>query len=450
MTPSKVQYAKSGKVNIAFRTAGEGKLDLLFVPGWVSNVGLLWEDPLSARFFDRLAAFSRLIVFDKRGTGLSDRDIGLPSLETRMDDCRAVLEAVGSQTSAVFGVSEGGPMSILFAATYPQHTTALITFGAYAKRVWSPDYPWAPTREQRQKFYEVIEDAWGGEMDMSSVAPSVEPGSPSFERLVHFFRMSASPASALALAKMNTDVDVTNLLSSIHVPALIMNARDDGDVSPEEAKFIAGRIPGAKLKIFPGVDHIVFLGDVDGITDEIEQFLTGKKQAREYDRVLATILFTDIVDSTHTASRLGDKNWAELLEKHNAMIATVVKTYRGHLVKSTGDGALARFDGPARAVRCAIEIERNVEQLGIKVRAGLHTGEIELMGSDIGGIAVHLASRVASEAAPGEVLASRTVKDICAGSGLEFISKGEHALKGFAEKWDLFSISLGPSGKLHQ
>ena len=441
--PPRTRYARSGTVSIAYQVVGDGPRDLVFVSGWVSHVESGWDEPLLARFRRRLASFSRLILFDKRGTGMSDRvpDANLPTLEERMDDVRAVMDAAGSERAALFGQSEGASMAILFAATYPERTTALITFGAFACRVWNPEYPWGPTPEQRQRYFDGIQRDWGGDVDLSELAPSLAHDEGFRRRLSSYLRLSASPGAALALARMNTQIDVRNVLSAIRVPTLILHRTGDRDANIEEGRYIAARIPGAKFVELPGSDHLPFVGDQGEVVDEIEEFLTGIRPAPEPDRVLATVLFTDVVGSTERAASLGDQAWRDLLEQHHALVRRELTRFRGQEISTTGDGFLATFDGPARAVRCAVAIRGRLRESGLEVRAGVHTGECERMGDNIGGIAVHIGSRVAGLATPGEVLASSTVKDLVAGSGIVFEDRGAHPLKGVPGEWQLFRVT---------
>lgn len=434
------KYVKSGEVNIAYQVIGDGPLDLIFVSGWVSHLEYAWEEPSIAHFYRRLASFSRLILFDKRGTGLSDRVPYFPTLEQRMDDLRAVMDAVGSERAALFGISEGGSMSILFAATYPERTTVLVGFGIFAKRIWSPDYPWAPTPEQRQKFFEAIESGWGSVVDLEILAPSRAQDDPFRRWWSSFLRRSASPGAALELARWNTEIDVRHVLPVIRVPTLILHRSGDLDVNPAEGRYIAEQIPGAKFIELPGPDHLPWVGDRDAILDEVEAFLTGVRPVRQTDRVLTTVLFTDIVDSTQHLSQLGDRQWQELMDAHDAIVHREVKKFQGKVIKNTGDGFLAIFDGPARAIRCACAIKEAVRSLDIWIRAGLHTGEVELEENDIRGIAVHIAARVAVQARKGEVWVSRTVKDLVAGSGIQLNEEGSFLLKGIPDEWGLFSV----------
>jgi class 3 adenylate cyclase len=437
------RYAKSGGVNVAYQVVGQGNVDLVFVFGWISNVELAWEEPNLRRFLERLTSFSRLILFDKRGTGLSDRvpENELPTLEQRMDDVRAVMDAAGSERAALFGISEGGPMSILFAATYPERTVALVTCGTYAKRVWSPDYPWAPTPEERQRFYDAIENEWGREFGLDTLAPSMQEDPAIRQWLETYVRRSASPGAALALARMNTQIDIRNVLPTVSVPALIMHRSGDKDSKVEEGRYIAERIPGARFVELRGEDHLPWIGDQDSLLDEVEEFLTGVRPARPTDRVLATILFTDIVGSTERAHALGDRPWRDLLERHHGVVRSELERFRGREIDTAGDGFLAAFDGPARAIRSACAIRDAVQDLGLQIRAGLHTGECEVLGDKITGVAVHTGARVASTAEPGEVLVSSTVKDLVAGSGISFEDRGVHDLKGVPGEWRLFRVA---------
>jgi class 3 adenylate cyclase len=434
------RYTRSGDVNIAYQVIGQGPLDLVYVMGWVTNLEAFWQEPSVARFFQRLASFSRLILFDKRGTGLSDRVPikELPTLEQRMDDVRAVMDAAGSDRAALFGVSEGGPMCALFAATYPQRTAALVLYGSYAKRLRAPDYPWAPTSEEREHWYELLEQGWGGVVDIATMAPNADPRFR--EWWARYLRMSASPAAALAFGRMNAEIDIREVLPSIQVPTLILHRTGDLDMDVGGARYMASRIAGAKYLELPGDDHLPFVGDQEAILDEIEEFLTGARRQADLDRVLATVLFTDMVGSTERSAALGDKGWRDLLEAHNRVIREELDRFRGREVDTAGDGFFATFDGPARAIRCACAMRNELARLGIEIRAGLHTGECELVGDKVRGLAVNIGSRVASLARPGEVLVSSTVKDLVAGSGLEFTDRGVHTLRGVPGEWRLFGV----------
>ena len=436
------RYARSGDLSIAYQVLGSGPFDLVFVHGWVSHLDLQWEEPHLAAFLNRLASFARLIIFDKRGTGLSDRVAlsELPTLEERMDDLRAVMDAAGSENASVFGTSEAGAMCLLFAATYPPRVRSVLTFGSYAKRIRSADYPWAPTREEREAAYREVLETWGGTTGMETVFPSMI-GNPPFEQwLGAYFRAAASPAAAVALLRMNSEADVRAILPTVRVPAMIMNRIEDGDVRVEEARYIAAQIPGATLKLFPGADHVPWVGHQEDILGEIEEFLTGERHADTLDRVLATILSTDIAGSTELVARLGDRTWRDLLERHHAVVRRELQRYRGREIDTAGDGFFASFDGPARAIRCAKAVIAETANMGVQVRAGLHTGECEILGDKLTGIAVHTAARVAATASPGEVLVSATVRDLVAGSGITFVERGEHSLKGLPDRLRLFAV----------
>jgi len=434
------RYTRSGEVNIAYQVIGQGPLDLVYVMGWVTNLEAFWQEPSVARFFQRLASFSRLILFDKRGTGLSDRVPikELPTLEQRMDDVRAVMDAAGSDRAALFGVSEGGPMCALFAATYPQRTAALVLYGSYAKRLRALDYPWAPTSEERERWYQLLEQGWGGVVDIDTMAPNADPRFR--EWWARYLRMSASPGAALAFGRMNAEIDIREVLPSIQVPTLILHRTGDLDMDVGGARYMASRIAGAKYLELPGNDHLPFVGDQAAILDEIEEFLTGARHQADLDRVLATVLFTDMVGSTERSAALGDKGWSDLLEAHNRVIREELDRFRGREVDTAGDGFFATFDGPARAIRCACAMRNELARLGIEIRAGLHTGECELVGDKVRGVSVNIGSRVASLARPGEVLVSSTVKDLVAGSGLEFTDRGVHTLRGVPGEWRLFAV----------
>jgi class 3 adenylate cyclase len=385
-----------------------------------------------------------VILFDKRGTGLSDpvSETGLPSLEVRMDDLRAVLDTVGSERTALLGHSEGGNMCILFAATYPERTAALVTFSVYAKRVWSPDYPWAPTPTEREAWLRDVERTWGRPESVVDLVPSLANNPTLLEEAARYWRLSASPKAGVALGKMNTQIDVRALLPTIRVPTLVMHRTGDRDINVEEGRYIASQIPGARFIELPGADHFMWTEDADRVLDEIEEFLTGVRRGPEPDRVLATVLFTDIVGSTQRVVALGDAAWKELLEKHDDFVRDELRRFRGREVDTAGDGFLATFDGPARGIRCAFAIRDSIARLGLEVRSGLHTGEVELSGARVRGIAVHIGARVAGLASPGEVLVTRTVKDLVAGSGIEFEDRGAHPLKGVPEEWQSFAASI--------
>jgi pimeloyl-ACP methyl ester carboxylesterase len=444
MTPE-TRYARSGDVNIAYQVVGDAPRDLVLVPGWVSNIEVFWEEPACAGFLERLASFTRLILFDKRGTGLSDRVTDLPNLETRMDDVRAVMDTVGSERAALLGYSEGGPMCALFAATYPARTTALITIGSYARRTWAPDYPWAPRLDQHRQFMERCQQGWGGPVGLDERWPSAAGDERVRTWWARLLRMGSSPGANLALLQMNAEMDVRHVLSAIRVPTLVLHSIGDRVLDVRGSRFMAERIPGAKFVELPGVDHLPWGDGADAILDEIEEFLTGVRHGPEPDRVLATVLFTDIVGATERAASLGDRRWRGVLEQHYAVVRRELGRFRGREIDTAGDGFLATFDGPARGVRCARAVSDGVRALGLDMRAGLHTGECEVMGQKLGGLAVHIGSRVAAAAGPGEVLVSSTVKDLVAGSGLRFQDRGRQALKGVPGEWHLFALE--PEGR---
>lgn len=441
MKMPRTRYTKSGELNIAYQVVGEGPIDLVFAAGWISNVELGWEHPQVARFYERLASFSRLILFDKRGTGLSDHvpDARPPTIEERTDDIRAVLDAIGSERAAIFGASEGGNMSIVFAATYPQRTTALVTYSVFAKRIWSPDYPWAPTPEERVAWLEGLQERWGGDADLRQLVPSVADDQPTREWFSRMSRHSVSLSAAVALGRMNTQIDIRAVLPTVRVPTLMFHPVDDHDVNIEEGRWMAARIPNARLVELPGADHVPYFQSADAVLDGVEEFLTGVRPAAGADRFLATVLFTDIVNGTAKAAELGDRRWAELVEAHHAIVRRELLRHRGSEVDTAGDGFFATFDGPARAVRCALEIRDALRGRGIEIRAGVHTGECEQIAGKTGGIAVIIGSRVRELAEPGQVLATSTVKDLVAGSGLRFGPIGSRRLKGVPDEWQIYS-----------
>lgn len=444
MKKPRTQYAKAGDVNIAYQVFGTGPLDLVYVPGWVSHLEYSWEEPSYARFLDRLGSFARVIMFDKRGTGMSDRDVGYPTLEQRMDDVRAVMAAVGSERAAIVGFSEGGSVSALFAATHPQRTAALVTFGIFAKRIWSPDYPWAPTPEERQKWLGQIESGWGGVVDLATLSPSRAGDTAFAEWWPTYLRMGASPSAALTLARTNTEIDIRAILPAINVPTLVLHRRDDRDAKFAEAEYIARHIPNAKLVPLAGTDHLIWTEDQDTLLDEIEEFLTGVRRGRDVDRILTTILYTDIVESTKRAAELGDQRWRDLLARHHLLVRGELARHRGREINTAGDGFLASFDGPARAIRCALAIENDAaDTLGLQLRAGVHTGECVAEGDTLSGLALHIGARVAAEAGPREVLVSSTVKDLVAGAGLAFDDRGARVLKGVPGEWRLYAVTAG-------
>ena len=432
-------------VSIAYQVVGDGPIDLVWVPGWVSHLEVGWEEPTLAAFCERLASFSRLIMFDKRGTGLSDRvpvDL-LPTLETRMDDLRSVCDAVGSDRAALLGVSEGAPLCMLFAATYPGRTSAVVLVGGYARRLRTEDYPWGASEDEHAAFLEEIARDWGGPVGLKSRAPSRADDARFSENWARYLRLGASPAAVSALVRMNAEIDVRSVLPNVLVPTLVMHRVGDRAIPVEAGRYVAEHIPGAKFVELPGDDHLPWVGDSDAVLGEIEHFLTGSRSRPEVDRVLATVLFTDIVGSTEKLANMGDTTWKETLAAHDARARAEIHRHHGAYVNSTGDGLLATFDGPARAVRCAQAIAASVLPLGLEIRAGCHTGEVERAGDDeVRGIAVHIGARVAALAGASEILVSSTVKDLVAGSGLVFEDRGEHELKGVPGPWHLYAVSV--------
>jgi pimeloyl-ACP methyl ester carboxylesterase/class 3 adenylate cyclase len=448
--PPQTRYARSGDVNIAYQVVGDGPFDLVFVPGFVSHLDLQWADPRIARFLEKLASFSRLIMFDKRGTGLSDPVAGPAPLEDRMDDVRAVMDAAGSEHAALLGLSEGGPMSVLFAATYPERTRALILCGAFATGTLDPDDNPAGQRwlEDFQRVRATLEH-WGEGHTLAIFAPSADGERERVGRGI-FERSAASPQMARTLIEMVVETDVRHLLPSIRVPTLVLH-REEEFIPVEGARDMAEQIPGARLVVLPGMDHIPFYGDADGYAEEIEEFLTGARQAPISDRILTTVMFTDIVGSTARAAALGDARWRELVSRHDELMRAELERHRGREVKTMGDGFLATFDGPARGIRCARAIADNVRALDIQLRAGLHTGECELVGDDIAGMAVNIGARIGALAGVDEVVVSSTVKDLVVGSGISFSDRGTRELKGVPGEWHLFAVDqleAPPSSRL--
>jgi pimeloyl-ACP methyl ester carboxylesterase/class 3 adenylate cyclase len=447
--PPDVRFAKSGEVNIAYSVIGDGEFDIVFVGGWVlSTLEGIWDGP-PARFLERLSAIGRLILFDKRGTGLSDRVAGIPNLETRMDDVRAVMDAAGSKRAAIVGVSEGGPMTILFAATYPERVAAAVLFGTGAAFTRADDYPWRTTREERLEWIResvarLATDSWLTDALEEVWAPSLTLDDAYIGWFRRWVRLSASPSATEALWLMNTDIDVRHVLPSVHMPTLVLHRVGDKDFALDEGRYIADRIPDAELVELEGSDHGWWVNS-DQIADPIAPFLgriweRGDWDLVESERVLATVLFTDIVGSTAKLSEIGDRMWRELIKRHHAHVRRQLVRFAGKEIDTAGDGFFARFDGPARAIRCACAISKAVRELGIEVRQGLHTGECEIVDGKVGGIAVHIGARVAHEANASEVLASSTVRDLVAGSGIRFEDRGSVELKGIPGEWRLFLV----------
>ena len=437
---AKYGYAESGDVRIAYAVVGDGAIDVVVVPGLLSHLDLFLSPPAS-RLFERLARFSRVIIFDKRGTGMSDPVTEVPTLETRMDDLEAVTDAVGSERPVLFGVSEGGPTALLYAVTYPERVASLILYSAMARSTWAEDYPWSNTAEAMlEATAEFVLPYWGQGITAEDGSPSNadEPGVR--EWYARLERMGASPAMLYALFAMFVDIDVRAIVPNVRIPSLILQRRGDRRVNVRNGRWLAEHLPGARYVELDGIDHSP-ISNPDQIVDEIEEFVTGNPVQADIDRVLATVMFTDVVGSTARAAKLGDQRWRELLVSMQETIRAELGRFRGIEVKTIGDGFLATFDGPVRALKCGSAIVGKVRSLGMEVRVGIHTGELEVMGEDVGGIAVHIAARVGALAAPGEVLVSETVKGIVAGSGLTFTDRGDHELKGVPDRWRLFAAT---------
>ncbi len=433
-------YVQNGDVNIAYQVVGSGDLDVVFVMGWVSHLEYFWEEPHFAAFLNRLASFSRLILFDKRGTGLSDRVplSELPTLEQRMEDVHAVMDAVGSERAVLIGVSEGGPMCSLFAATYPERTVALVMIGTYAKRIRDEDYPWGVSPEDRDAFFETMQRDWGQPVGIEERAPSLANDANFREWWATYLRMGASPGAAVALTKMNAEIDVRNVLPSVRVPTLVIHRSGDLCLKVEEGRYVASQIPGSKYVELGGIDHLPFVGEQNEILDPIEEFLTGMRHAEDYDRVLATVLSVKIVDAPD----------ATALNQTKEHIRRQLELFKGREVPFDDGGVLATFDGPARAIRCAAAISGLAERLGVTLKTGLHTGECDVVNHKYSGYAVELAQQIANVAESGNTLVSRTVKDLVAGSGLIFEEFGNRSFDGIEGKWRLFTVSTGAQASL--
>ena len=440
ITLPETKYAKSEDINIAYQVTGEGPFDLVLVPGWVSHIEYAWEQPYYAKFLHRLASFSRLIILDRRGTGLSDPIAQLPTLEQRMEDVRAVMDAASSERAALFGISEGGPMCTLFAATYPQRTSSLVLYGTIAKGSPAPDYPWRPTNEEAEEGLKELERNWGRGITVKRYAPSLANDKEFLMSWGKFERLGLSPGRVRLLKQMARECDVRHILSVIRVPTLVIHRLGDQVTPIEGARYLAEHIPGSKYIELPGEDHFPWVGDINAILKEVQEFVTGVRYVPEIDRVLTTVLFTDIVGSTEQAVKIGDFQWRDLLEQHHSIVRNELVRFRGVEVDTAGDGFFATFDGPARAIHCACAIRDAVAKIGLTIRAGLHTGECEVMINKFSGIAVHIGARVMEKANPGEVLVSNTVKDLVAGSGIHFNDRGLNTLKGIPGDWRLFLV----------
>jgi class 3 adenylate cyclase len=439
------RYARSGDLGIAYQVTGEGEMDLVVAFPFVSHLDLLWENPLQTHFMRRLGSFARVILFDRRGVGISDPTDGAPTLEERMDDVRAVMDAAGSERAALLGMSEGGTMCMLFAATYPERVSALVLWGAMARSTADDDYPWAPPREAVvEANNELIAPLWGQGATLDIFSPSLADNPSAREFQARYERQAASPMRFSQLLKAFLEIDVRDVLPLIHTPTAVMHRRGDRAVNVHAARWLAEQIEGSRYVELEGEDHFPWVGDSESALAAIEEFLTGVRPGPPPERVLATVLFTDIVDSTRMATELGDRRWRALLGQHQELVREQLRRFEGREVNTTGDGFLATFDGPTRAVECARAIVAEMPSLGIEVRAGLHTGEVELIGEDVGGIGVHVAARISALAGAGQVLVSRTVRDLVVGSGIEFSALGSRELKGVAEDWEVFSVLSTP------
>ena len=441
-TEPETRYATRGDAHIAYQVVGDAPRDLVLVSTWFSHMDAQWEFPAFAHYLRRLASFSRLIAFDKYGIGLSDPipSRTLPPLEDWMDDVRTVMDAAGSEAAVIMGANEGSMMAALFAATYPERTSALVLVNATARMTQAPDYPIGIAGDVQERLATLVENAWGRGDMMAALNPSLAADPVGAEAWGRFLRLSASPATAAAVGRMLFELDVRDVLPTIRVPTLVVQRKENPIITLEQGRYVAERIPAAKFVAVPGADHGLAVGDPDVILDEVEEFLTGAKSGVDVDRVLATVLFTDIVGSTERLSELGDRQWREVLASHDALAQRQVERYGGRIVVRTGDGLLATFDGPLRAIRSAIALRDAVRRIGLTIRAGLHTGEIERTGDDVTGLAVHIAARVQASAQPNEVLISRTVKDLVAGAALRFGDRGTHELKGVDDPWQLYAV----------
>ena len=436
------RYAKSGDIHIAYIVEGEGQpIDVMWIPPWISQVEYLWSERSLQRFTQGLNRFARMITFDRRGSGLSDPFFGAPTLEDQMDDVIAVMDAAGAERVALVGTLEGGPMAALFAATHPDRVSALVLYATFARATWAPGYEFAWPAEVRDHHMDLQVESWGEGRTVAGVAPS-EATDPHFmEWAGRLERLAASPATIKRMMKLIGEFDVRDILPSLRVPTLVMHRRDDSFIKIEHSRYMADHIPGARYVELEGSDNMFSLGDSEAVLGEIEEHLTGARHEHEPDRMLATVLFTDICDSTRRAAEMGDRGWRFLLERHDALFRQALERHRGREVKRTGDGFLATFDGPARAIRCAASVAEAMGSLGLEVRAGLHTGELEVMDGDLGGLAVHIAARVMDQASASEVLVSGTVKDLVVGSGIGFEERGEHELRGVPGEWRLYAVS---------
>ncbi len=441
MARPRTQYTNAGDISIAYQVVGDGPIDLVYAQGWLTNIEYAWESPHYADFLTKLSRFSRLILFDKRGTGLSERNVGISTLEQRTEDITAVLDAVGSETTALFGVSEGGNMSAMFAATYPERTRGLVLNGTSARGSWAPDYPWRSKPEEIEQFIAYMRRNWGKPFALDEAAPSMANNPAAREWWGAYIRNAASPKTAELITRLNAQIDIREVLPTISTSTLVINRENDAWGVTDEARYIANLIPNATLKILPGADHLPWYGDQDRLVGEIEEFLTGQRETSSGERVLLTVLITDIVGSTERAAALGDSKWRALLDRHDAIVRQRVSAFGGQTINTTGDGFITSFAGPTRAIQCAEAIRVDLARLDMEIKAGVHTGECERRGADLGGLAVHIAARILDYAAPGQTLVSGTVKDLTVGSGLELTPAGTQSLKGVPGQWPLYSAT---------
>lgn len=441
MQRPETRYARCGDIAVAYQVVGDGPIDLLYAQGWLSNVEYAWESPEYARFLTRLSRFARLIMFDKRGTGMSDRDVDFPTLEQRTEDIKTVLDAVGSAQTAILGISEGGNMASFFAATHPERVTALILHGCFARAAWAPDYPWGQTEQEHERSLAAMHRGWGQAFNLHEAAPSVAGDVRIQTWFAAYLRYSASPRTADLLKRLNFAIDIRDILPAIQAPTLVLHRQGDRWAKVEEARYLADRIPRAQLCLLPGEDHLAWYGDQDRLLGEIEEFLTGAKKPATATRALVTVLMTDIVDSTRALSAMGDDRWRMMLEHLDDSVDRRLSSFGGQKVKHTGDGYLIAFTGPTPAIECARALTRDAKALGLGLRTGIHTGECERRGEDLNGLAVHLAARIMAEATPGAIFVSRTVRDLAVGSAVRFVHAGTRELKGIPDSWDIYSVS---------
>ncbi len=442
ISPPPTRYARSGEVHIAYQVNGEGPVDLVFVPPAVSHLDYRWEEPSYERLLRRLGSFARVISLDKRGSGLSDRTAALPSPEEQVEDIEAVMDAAGCEQASLLGGLDGGVASILFAVAHPERTQRLITYATAARTLKSADYPWGLDREELEALVDLVEQDWGGRTFLQLSAPTVADDARFVQWFGRFQRSAVSPAAAAAWMRGLAEIDVRDVLSEVAVPVLVLQRADDRIVDAGHGRYLAEHIRDAKYVELPGADYLLWVRDTDLLLDEVQEFLTGVRAEVEPDRIVATVLFTDVVGSTELAARMGDRRWRDLLDAHHAVVRRVLERFRGQEVDTAGDGFFAVFDAPARAIRSATAIRDEVRNLGIDIRAGLHAGEVEMRADRASGLAVHIGARVAALAQPGEVLVSSTMRDLVAGSGFKFVDRGTHVLKGVPDEWRLFAVAV--------